>query len=197
MKKYLFTSLCSAIAAILFSGSTFKETTYFNIGIRQNGQEVPITDHRVIINKDVFSVLVKFQEAKGVLVNASFDPASYEEAHKGTEMRNIKGFTQTAMAEAHFNPDKEIMINDAAPCYWHYESKDAHRFSLVKKIKDDIVCDRVVEKFSIIKPGEHATVKVADAKSDKLYLVFISYETSKKGLKTETHRDFLEIILNQ
>jgi hypothetical protein len=195
MKKILLPSLCSGLLVLLFSGSTFKDASYFSIGIQQNGQEIPVTDHRVIINKDVFSILIKFQEARAVLVNASFEPASYEDAHKGTEMRNIKGFRQTAMAEAHFNPDKDIMINDAAPSYWHYEGKDAHRFSLVKKVKDDIVCDRIIEKFSLI--GEHNTVKVADAKYYKLYLVFISYDTSKKGLKTETHRDFLEVIFNQ
>jgi hypothetical protein len=197
MKNFLLTTICSVMAVFLFSGTTCKETPYFGIGIKQNGQEIPITDHRVIINKDAFSILVKFQEAQAVLVNASFDPTSYDQAHKNLLIGEIKGFSQTAMAESHFNPDKDIMINDAAPSYWHYESKESHRFSLVKKVKDEMVCERTVEKFSIIKPGEHGSVKIADAKYDKLYLVFISYNTSKKGLKTETHKEFVEIIFNQ
>jgi hypothetical protein len=195
MKNLLY--LTATLTVFLFSGTTFKEPVYFNIGIKQNGQEIPVTDHRVIINKDAFSILLKFQEAQAVLVNASFESESYDEAHKGTPMGKIKGFNQTAMAESHFNPDKDIMINDVAPCYWHYESKEAHRFSLVKKVKDEMVCERIIEKFSVIKPGEHDAHKIADAKYDKLYLVFISYEASKKGVKTETHRDFLEIIFNQ
>src|SRR4051812_37513445 len=122
MKKFLLSTACSVLAILLFSGNTFKETPYFAIGIKQNGQEIPITDNRVIINKDAFSILVKFQEAEAVLVNASFEPTSYDQAHKGLVMGDIKGFSQTAMAESHFNPDKDIMINDAAPSYWHYES---------------------------------------------------------------------------
>jgi hypothetical protein len=195
MKHSLY--LIAALVVLFFTGTTFKEPVYFNIGIKQNGQEIPVTDHRVIINKDAFSILLKFQEAQAVLINASFESESYDEAHKGTPMAKIKGFNQTAMAESHFNPDKDIMISDVAPSYWHYENKESHRFSLVKKVKDEMVCERIIEKFSVIKPGEHDAHKIAEAKYDKLYLVFISYEASKKGVKTETHRDFLEIIFNQ
>jgi hypothetical protein len=194
MKIFLTSTLSSLLIILLNCGTTFKEKQFFTIGIMQNGKEEPITDHKITISKDAFSLLLKFEESKSVLVNASFEPSSFDEALKGSPMADIKGFHQSWMAESNMNPDKEIQVSDSAPAQWFYENPEESRFNSAKTVKNTVVCERVVENFYLHKPGEIGSVKVKNAKKNKLYLVFVSKGiTPATGMSVETHRDFLEI----
>jgi hypothetical protein len=195
--KIFFTSIVSSfLITFLFCGNTFKEKQYFQIGVFQNGKEELIIDHKVTIAKDAFSLLLKFEEAKDVVVNASFEPISYEDAAKGVSIETIKGFNQSWLAESNLNPDKELQISDSAPSHWFYDNQEEHRFNNVKTVKGIVYCERIVENYYISKPGEIGSVKVKNAKKNTLYLVFISKSiSSSTGLPLETHREYLEITL--
>ena len=194
MKIFLTSTLSSLLIIFLLCGTTLKEKQFFTVGVMQNGKEEVITDHKITLNKDAFSLLLKFEESKSVLVNASFEPSSFDEALKGSPMADIKGFHQSWMAESNMNPDKEIQVSDSAPAQWFYENPEESRFNSAKTVKNTVVCERVVENFYLNKPGEIGSVKVKNAKKNKLYLVFVSKGiTPATGMSVETHRDFLEI----
>jgi hypothetical protein len=194
MKFFLTSAFSSLIIIFLLSGNTFKEKQYFRVGVTQNGKEEPIVEHKITIAKDAFSLLLKFEEAKDVVVNASFEPISFDEAAKGTALEEIKGFHQSWLAESNLNPDRELQISDSAPSHWFFDNEEEHRFNTVKPGKNILLCERIIENFYLTKPGEIGTVKVKNAKKNKLYLVFISKGISPAtGLSVETHREFLEI----
>jgi hypothetical protein len=193
--KFFFTLVSSSFFILSFlTGTTLKEKQYFQIGIMQNGKEELITEHKVTIAKDAFSILLKFEEAKDVVVNASFEPFSFEDATNGVAMENIRGFHQSWLAESNLNPDKELQISDSAPSHWFYDNPEESRFNSGKLLKGILSCERIVENFYISKPGEIGSVKVKNAKKNKLYLVLISRNISPAtGLPVETHREFLEV----
>jgi hypothetical protein len=194
MKSFLVFSVVSVFIVLLNCGTVYKEKQYFQIGLMQNGKEEVIIDHKITINKDAFSILLKFDEAKAVLVNASFEPSSFDDASKSVLIGDIKGFHQSWMAESNRNPDKELQISDSAPAHWFYDNEEEHRFNSAKSVKGVMVCERIIENFYITKPGEIGSVKIKNAKKNKLYLVFISKGiSSTTGLSEENHRDYLEV----
>lgn len=194
MRFFLTSAVCSLFIILINSGNTFKEKLYFQVSVLQNGKEELIVDHKLTIAKDVFSLLLKLDEAKDVVVNASFEPNSFDDAAQGLTLEEIKGFHQSWLAESNLNPDKELQISDSAPSHWFYDSQEDHRFNSVKPLKNILICERIVENFYISKPGEIGSVKVKNAKKNKLYLVFISKGiSSSTGLSVETHREYLEI----
>lgn len=190
MKKTL--KLLFALTLILILSSMCSKTPNFHVRVEQNGKIIKAKNRVITLDKEAFKFVFELSEPMGVLINTSFNETSYQQASKGMEMSELFGFENTGMAEAIFNPDKEILIANDAPSAWFYESEEMHRFDLVEKKKGQFWCTRIIENFFDV--DADYTFPVAEI--DKaLYLVFIAYD-QRDGINEEIElkREMVKIV---
>ena len=152
----------------------------------EQGTKVIEADDEVTLKKEPFDIVFEFPEPMGVLVHASFNPETYDEAIGGKLLKKLPGFENTGMAEEVFNKDNEILLNATAPGYWYYDNDEAHRFNEAKEKSGKITCKRHVVQLNEIDSNRVTNVEDVVA---PLNLVFISYERGESDKETlEIHR---------
>lgn len=167
----------------------------FSVSIEQDGETVPVGDHRAELEKKEFALIVHFPGPDTVLVSASFDPGSYRDAAAGKPLAKIRGFSDLGMAEGLFNEERTLFISDTAPNAWYYENEKDHRFDGVTATADGIACRRTIAGFSHPETGEIASVEEIERNS--LYLVLVSASwKSDLSAQVERHREFVEIVFH-
>lgn len=152
----------------------------------EQGTKVIEADDEVTLKKEPFDIVFEFPEAMGVLVHASFNSETYEQALGGKSFNKLPGLEGTGMAEGKFNEDNEILLNATAPGYWYYDSDEAHRFNEVKEKDGKITCKRRIVQFNEI--DSNRITNVEDV-INPLSLVFISVERGENEKETlDIHR---------
>ena len=177
-----FTSMCKP---------TSQKEQEFHVILEQNGKSIVPVNNVVTLDKSEFSLVFEFDAPKGLLINASFDKTTYQQAKQGESISTLQGFENTGMAEGLFNDSEEIFISDNAPSYWFYEDEERHRFNSTEKKEGKIICKRIINNLYDIKSGENIKVEAA---AQPLYLVFISYKRGKTITDIiETKREYIKI----
>lgn len=169
---------------------------HFAIEIMQDGKEIPIRGHYVKLKKKPFTLIVYLTDKKdsNILVNASFDPGSFENARTGKNINEIAGFEETGMAEESMNKDRTLMISKSAPHYWYYESYKDHRFNGITRMNGELKCRRTVEKI-MIRDTTREYVDIEKINQNEIYFVFMKAKWNKDFTKrTELQRDYLKIM---
>lgn len=148
-------------------------TPDFHISVVQDGKIIKATKGAMVLDKKPFSFVFELSQPMSVLINASFDEDTYVAASKHKEMSTLFGYENIGMAEAIFNPEKEIFIADESCSLWFYESEELHRFDNIKKKNGKVICTRIIENFFDVDADATFPVEEIDR---ILYLVFIAYE---------------------
>ncbi len=129
----------------------------------------------IILEKKSFKIQVLLQNTKGVYAFASMNDSLYKLA----DTAPVPGFAslpEMTMAEAEYNKEKELIINNEGWTYWFYDPELTwHRFN--KKITQ-LDSGRVVGSKSIKQlyflPGRH-TLKLKE-NNEPLYLFFVAVD---------------------
>jgi hypothetical protein len=149
---------------------------FFRVYFEQDHKIIEAVGDDVFLKKEPFDVVLEFPEPMGVLVHASLNPETYDDAVKGKSLKKLPGFENTGMAESMFNTDNEIMLSNTAPNYWFYDNDDAHRFDAVESSNGKITCKRRVVQFTDV--DSNRVIKLSDVEQP-LNLVFISTEQTE------------------
>ena len=163
----------------------------FHVTLEQNGKSIVPVNNVVTLDKSEFSLVFEFNAPMGLLINASFDNTTYQQAMEGKPKSSLLGFENTGMAEGLFNDSEEIFLSDEAPSYWFYEDEETHRFNSTEKKEGKIICKRTINNLYDINVGENIKI---EAVTQPLYLVFISYKRGKSITdEIEIKREYIKI----
>ncbi len=166
----------------------------FSVGFQQDGVNVPISDHQVILKKKSFTIVVYFKNQDSVLVNASFAADSFEQAKIGKPFAEIEGFKDLGMAEEAFNPKALLMMSAQAPHFWYYDHQANHRFNDVMRTKDIFSCHRIIAQI-MYRDTTREMISIKDLTENALYLVFMKTEwTPNFREQIEKQREYIKVI---
>jgi len=169
---------------------------YFKVKVRQNEAFIPIKNDMVRLKKQPFDLVFILQEPMGILVNASFDPTSFEQTQNKININNIKGFEHTGMAEGLFNEDTQVAVFDNGPNYWFYEDYTTHRFNRVGRgEKRQVVGTRTITNILNVNLDDRPTLSIENMAENELYFVFCRAERGKDfNDRIELQKEVLKII---
>lgn len=160
----------------------------------QNGAMIPVRNHQVILKKQPFTIVLSLRQPDGILVNASFDPQSFNQARAGAPFADIAGFSDLGMAEEPFNPKTLLMTSNEAPHYWYYENNASHRFNQVTSQQNRLICERIVGQI-MYRDTSKKMLSIRDIQENALYLVFMKTEWSADFRQQyERQREFIQVL---
>ena len=163
----------------------------FKVTIEQNGTQQEIKNNSVVLNRRTFDIVIEFSEPMALLVNASFNKKTFNQASKNIHLDKLPGFQETGMAEGYFNTEKQLFLAYKAPNYWYYDSDDDNRFNIVDKTDHGIICKRTIENLYDIDTKTSIKTKEIDK---PLYLVFISYKRGENITdRIEVQRQYFKV----
>lgn len=182
---------CGPAPAAVFPPDT---TERFGLEVWQNNQHVAIANGVVHLAAAPFNLVFHLPVGEGVFVHAALDTTTFGPALRGAAFAALPGFEETAMAEALFNPDREVCMAGSAPSYWYFDHAQAHRFDLAD-IGDGVCrCTRSIGQ--LWRREDRATIPVDDL-SGPLYLVLAVVTTTTGGQRQEEWRRTLELRFNR
>lgn len=112
--------------------SSWAQEGTIEVLIKQNGVTVPIQHGVVSLKSSEFSFEITSYNVDGFLIGATFDKDLYRSAIGEADLE-VEWFNNTAIADEVFNPNKELIISDEVPTYWHYTNAKDHRFDSAPK----------------------------------------------------------------
>ena len=177
MRQIIFTILAAVIISSC-SGSTRKKNSepgFIDLYLEQDGRIINIIDDTAMINRKQFRFVFSFSQPDSVLLNASFNPGSYELAGSGAPLIQIPGFINTGIAEELFNAESFMFISDDSPNYWYYSDDLDSRFDSVTKDERGYKCRRTVASF-IDLGGKVEKQEISKIKQDTIYIVIAMIE---------------------
>lgn len=191
------------ISLVLFSAkkneseasfSTPSEPKSFQIEIYQKGKRVGITNNEVALQKAPFDIVITFIDtaaSKDILLNTSINPKTFLDALQNVPMDSLAGFQDSGMAEVLFNEDRDVLLSYSAPSFWFYDSDELHRFNMVKKDGENLICTRTIESLYSVETKESIALNKL---SYPIYMVFITSEYNKDfSQRIENQRSMLKI----
>ena len=177
IKKLKYTLL--AWALIISCGGSGQEKSgtseFIDVYLEQDGRIINIIDDTAEIRKKQFRFVFNFRQPDSVLVNASYNPESFENARGGTELVLIPGFTNTGIAEELFNTEYFMFISDDSPNYWYFSDDSDSRFDSVQKDESGYKCTRTVSSV-IDLDGKTEKQDIAKIRHDTIYIVIATIE---------------------
>lgn len=170
------------------------ELKSFQIEIYQNGKPVGISNNEVTLQKAPFDIVITFKDtavSKDILLNTSINPKTFLDALQNVPMDSLAGFQESGMAEVLFNEDRDVLLSYSAPSFWFYDSDELHRFNMVKKDGENLICTRTIESLYSVETKESIALNKL---SYPIYMVFITYEYNKDfSHRIENQRFMLKI----
>jgi len=144
---------------------------YFSVALEQGGRRIEIRDHQARLERKPFAILLELAGPDEVLVNASFEPYSFEAARNGRPLSGIVGFTGPQLDEPSFNPYRLIHLDNEAFHCWDYRGRDQHKFDEVRfSGGGGISCRRIVVGY--VEPSNPAPRSLRYISGRPIYLVF-------------------------
>lgn len=190
------------------STSTGDAAKIFDIKVIQKGVELPIHDHKVQMKKGSFQFQFVLSNPDGVGVIASARDKIYKKVSGGTPITRLDYFeNDKGAAEGLHNDERDMIVQEEGFNFWYYTSDSDNRFDMVNKLPGKLECTRTVDSlaifpktsgmkkdYSLPKGEDMITVPVSKLAENKLYLVFMCWDTNwDTGVNIEKQRDWLEI----
>ena len=160
----------------------------FRVEIEQGGRLLALDDHRVVLQRAPFDIVLTLAGGEFVALRASSNTSLFEKAYHGSPLGLAFIPSQTG-AEAAGNPDKDLWVDATNTQHGlAYDPKEPyHRFNEVVPKGGLYRCRRSVARFGL---GDGVPMESYTAPS--LYLVFLSGSSSKDYMQTlEERRDFV------
>ncbi|HPS56722.1 MAG TPA: hypothetical protein PK514_01325 [Spirochaetota bacterium] len=195
MKRITIALLTAALVSSC-SGSGQKKnrkSEFIDLFLEQEGRIVNIIDDTAEISRKQFRFVFNFRHPDSVLLNASFNPESFDSARSGTPLVQIPGFINNGIAEELFNAEYFMFISDDSPNYWYYSDDSDSRFDSVTKDENGYTCRRTVSSF-IDLDGKAEKLEISKIKQDTIYIVIVMIEWNDDFTKMiERSRRYLKI----
>jgi hypothetical protein len=154
-----------------FTPADKKPAWYFQVGIMQDGLNIPVTDGVCKLQKKPFQIIIKMSQPLGVSINCSYNSGNYNLVKRMVHIDSLPAYNETGFAEAKKNPGKEILLSDVGYSFWYYDKKEEHRFDNVSVKKKIITCYREINQFAVIN-GSSIDIKNVHA---PVYLTFMYF----------------------
>lgn len=176
--KRTFFALLAAVMFLSCSETGQKKNgrpEFIDVYLEQDGRIINIINDTAEISKKQFRFVFNFRQPDSVLLNASFDPGSYESARIGSPLKQIPGFQNTGIAEELFNAEYFMFISDNSPNYWYYSDDSDSRFDSVTKDENGYTCRRTVSSLIDLE-GKAEKQDIVKIKQDTIYIVIVMIE---------------------
>lgn len=195
MKRTFFALL--TVVIFLSCGETVQKkkgrSEFIDVYLEQDGRIINIINDTAEISKKQFRFVFNFRQPDSVLLNASFNPASYDSARNGAPLEQIPGFQNTGIAEELFNAEYFMFISDNSPNYWYYSDDSDSRFDSVTKDENGYTCRRTVSSFIDLE-GKAEKQDIMKIKQDTIYIVIAMIEWNADFTRMiERSRRYLKI----
>lgn len=170
--------LLSAFILCSCSGSGQKKNgqkSFIDLYIEQDGRIINIIDDAAMITRKEFRFVFNFSQPDSVLLNASFNPDSFDSARSGIPLAEISGFINNGIAEELFNSEHTMFISDDSPNYWYYSDDSDSRFDSTVKDENGYTCRRTVSSF-IDLDGRSEIQDISRMQHEVIYIVVTMIE---------------------
>jgi hypothetical protein len=153
-----------------FAGSDSRK---FSVEILQNGETQKITGNTVLLEKKPFQIRVTLINHPGIYMNSSWN-RDYFDLEEKEEIPDFRFIDMKARAEAKFNEDMDLVMEDEYFSYLFYDPRlDWHRFDeeqlWVKGKK--VTGIKTVSRLSELHPS--AQIETGEVEKD-IYLFFVA-----------------------
>jgi len=146
-----------------------------DVSIEQGGNSINIIDDTAEIRRTGFTIKFKFSRPDSILVNASFNAETFNNARSGLPLNELSGFKNTGIAEELFNKDSVIYLSFDSPNFWYYTDESDHRFNDVLNNEDGYILTRQISGIVDL-DGTGNRIDIAKVKKNEIYLVMIKSE---------------------
>ncbi|PKL17465.1 MAG: hypothetical protein CVV49_10905 [Spirochaetae bacterium HGW-Spirochaetae-5] len=155
-----------------------------DVSIEQGGNIINIIDDTAEIRRTGFSLKFRFTQQDSILINASFQAETFNNAKEGLPLQDLAGFRSTGIAEELFNKDSVIYVSNDSPNFWYYTDDSDNRFNNVLKNENGYLCTREINGV-IDLDGSAEKVDLIKIKQKEIFLVII---------KSEWNEDYTKMI---
>ncbi len=155
-----------------------------DISIEQGGNIINIVDDEAEIRRNAFSIKFKFTQPESILINASFQSETFNNAREGLPLSELAGFKNTGIAEELFNKDGVIYLSHDTPNFWYYAEDSDHRFNSILKSESGITCTREISGIADL-DGKGDKIDIIKIKQNEIFLVII---------KSDWNEDYTRMI---
>lgn len=163
-------TMLSLVILVFGSVSAKNKPEGFRFKIVQDGKEMLVKDHSVVLKKETFQLVFNLKSEEGMLVHASFNPYTFNEVSNGVLVDDIETLGM-GMAAGLYNPSESLVVEDSASSYWFYDSVDEHRFDSYIELKDGVECVRTISNLENIEDESLLSIQKVNR---PLYLVIVS-----------------------
>jgi hypothetical protein len=155
-----------------------------DVSIEQGGNIISIIDNTAEIRRTGFSLKFRFAQQDSILINASFQAETFNNAKEGLPLPELAGFKSTGIAEELFNKDSVIYISSNSPNFWYYTDDSDNRFNNVLKNENGYLCTREINGV-IDLDGSAEKIDLIKIRQKEIFLVLI---------KSEWNEDYTRMI---
>jgi hypothetical protein len=155
-----------------------------DVSIEQDGNIISIIDNTAEIRRTKFSITFRFVQPDSILINASFNPETFNNASEGLQLSELSGFKNTGIAEELFNRETALYISFDSPNFWYYTDDSDHRFNNVLKSENGFLCTREISGIVDL-DGTGDRIDINRLKQKEIFLVII---------KSEWNEDYTRMI---
>ena len=189
MNKGLYLIILSIFLIVSFGCSAdknIKKETIdkIDVSIEQSGSNITISGDTAEIRRTKFLLKFKFTQPDSILINASYQAETFNNAKEGLPLDELSGFKNTGIAEELFNKEGLIYISYDSPNFWYYTDDSDHRFNSILKSESGLLCTREISSI-IDLDGSGEKTDISLVKQKEIYLVII---------KSEWNEDYTKLI---
>jgi len=164
-----------------------------DISIEQDGNDISIIDDTAEIRRTKFSIKLRFPQPDSILINASFNSETFNNAKEGLPLDELSGFKNTGIAEELFNKDSVIYLSINSPNFWYYADDSDHRFNSILKSESGYLCTRDISGIVNL-DGTGEKTDINRIKQKEIFLVIIKSDWNEDYTKMiEKNRKILKL----
>lgn len=154
--------------------------------ISQDGEYLPIEDHRVVVEPRPFEIHVVAAVDSWAAVNIRHDSEVLDDYLAGRPIPEEVGGPGTAMAERPFNESQHIAVEPVSLNIWGYGGEDNHRFDTVEDVGDAVAGTRRVASFFDVPTREATPLEAAGG----MELHFLEFGSSGEDHRPQPVRGY-------
>ncbi len=177
MKKFWIMIILLAVFIPGCGGGDLKDTRQqsIEIFIEQRGTRIDISDNTVELRRAPFSLMFRFPRPDSIFINASFKSETFNNALIGLPLNELIGFKNPGIDEEPYNRNSILYVSDNTPNLWYYTDDTDHRFNLIEKKDEKIICRRDIVSIVDI-DDESRQTELLEIKQDTLFIVIVSVD---------------------
>ncbi|MEC4114996.1 hypothetical protein [Myroides pelagicus] len=117
----------SLLLILLTSTNSWSQEGNISVNVIQNGELIPAKDGIINLKSEEFTFEITAEHLTSFLIGITTTKELYTATLADYELQQ-PWFKSYAMADYPFNPNRELLLSDQAPNYWHFTSPEDHRF---------------------------------------------------------------------